>query len=323
MRYMVTGAAGFIGSQLSQTLVARGDEVLGVDCITPYYEAWRKEANLEQLREHEAFRLLTLDLRIDNLTGALDGVDVVIHLAGQPGVRTSWGTDFGAYVGHNIKATQRLLEAAVSVDLRRFVFASSSSIYGNAAVFPTSESALPRPFSPYGVTKLAAEHLCGVYAANWGLSTVSLRYFTVYGPRQRPDMGFHRFIEAAIDGCPIELYGTGAQRRDFTHVDDVVAATLLAAESSAPADPALNVAGGSQVRITEVLDQIGEILGRRLDVRRTREVPGDVDQTGADCAAIRALLGWQPRMDLASGLMTQVEWHLANRARQRAMQASR
>ena len=313
MRYVVTGAAGFIGSRLSQVLVARGDDVDGVDCFTPFYEAWRKEENLQELRESDGFRLLRLDLGTADLGGLLDGADAVIHLAGQPGVRTSWGTDFADYVGHNIEATQRLLEAAVAAGVPRFVHASSSSVYGNAAAYPTSERVVPRPFSPYGVTKLAAEHLCGVYAANWGLPTTCLRYFTVYGPHQRPDMGFHRFIEAAIGGRPIELYGSGTQRRDFTHVDDVVAATLLAAGSSAPAGSVLNVAGGSQAQVSDVLDLIGEILGRPLDVRRAAEVPGDVRETGAECSAIREVLGWHPRTDLRSGLVTQVEWHLANR----------
>jgi len=186
-------------------------------------------------------------------------------------------------------------------------------VYGNEVGFPTAESELPRPFSPYGVTKLAAEHLCGVYAANWGVPTLSLRLFTVYGPGQRPDMAFHRFVEAALEGRPIELYGDGGQRRDFTHVDDVVAAFLLAAESPSSGHQVLNVAGGAQVSVLDVIAQLEEILGRDIAVEHASQVPGDVRDTGADCSAIRALLRWEPGVELAAGLGSQVEWQQANR----------
>lgn len=318
MRYVVTGAAGFVGSRVARSLLGRGDEVVGVDCLTPYYEQWRKQANLAVLAEHPGFTHHPVDLSVDDLAPVVDGVDVVLHLAGQPGVRASWGPDFEGYVRHNVTATQRLLEASTGAGIRRLVYSSSSSVYGNVGVFPTPETALPQPFSPYGVTKLAAEHLCGVYAANRGLAVVSLRLFTVYGPGQRPDMGFHRFIESAIEGTPIELYGDGGQRRDFTHVDDVVDAFLAAAGSTHEGHHVLNVAGGSQVRVTDVLDELGRILGRPVDVRRAPEVPGDVRDTGADCTAIGRVLGWSPSIDLEAGLRSQVEWHRARRAAGRA-----
>src|SRR4051812_32930977 len=220
MRALVTGVAGFIGSTLAEALVGNGDVVVGVDCFTPYYDAAQKRANLQRLAATKQFTLAEADLRTAELPPLLDGVDVVYHQAGQPGVRLSWASGFAEYDSHNIIATQRLLEGARAAGVARVVYASSSSVYGNAPRYPTSEDDLPQPHSPYGVTKLAAEHLCNLYAANWGVHTVSLRYFTVYGPRQRPDMAMHRLIESALAGTPFPLYGDGSAVRDFTFVDD-------------------------------------------------------------------------------------------------------
>ena len=226
MRALVTGCAGFIGSHLCEALIAAGHDVVGVDCFTDYYARSHKEANLAQLRDEARFSLREVDLAAGELSNLLNGVDVVYHQAAQPGVRASWGSYFDTYVRHNIVATQRLLEAVKGQPLRRFVYASSSSVYGDAEAFPTSEMVIPKPVSPYGVTKLAAEQLVYLYGRNYGVPTVSLRYFTVYGPRQRPDMAFRRFIEWALADQPIHVYGDGEQTRDFTFVGDVVAARL-------------------------------------------------------------------------------------------------
>jgi len=309
MRYLVTGAAGFIGSNLVESLTADNHEVVGVDGFTPYYEREVKEKNLSRLRGHEGFSLVELDLRESSLVDCLDGVDVVVHLAGQPGVRSSWGKEFEDYVGHNIMATQRLLEAARDAGVRRFVYASSSSVYGNAASYPTRETDVTRPFSPYGVTKLSAEHLCGVYAANWDVPTVSLRYFTVYGPRQRPDMAFHRFIEATLAGRALDLYGDGGQRRDFTFVSDVVAATRMAAERESTPGTVLNIAGGSHATIRDVLELIGEAAGTPPLINSLPGVPGDVAETRAECNMAEDVLGWCPTVGLSEGLAAQVAWH--------------
>src|SRR5687767_5411601 len=222
MRCVVTGAAGFIGSHLCESLVARGDQVVGIDCFTDYYEPLRKEANLLALGRQDSFRLIREDLLRVPLVDVFDRADVVYHLAGQPGVRPSWGAEFATYVSRNVLATQTVLEAARAVDLPKLVYASSSSVYGDAESYPTSETVRPQPVSPYGVTKLAAEHLCELYRINFGLPTVSLRFFTVYGPRQRPDMAFSRLISAGVRGELFELYGTGEQTRDFTYVGDIV-----------------------------------------------------------------------------------------------------
>ena len=267
MHCLVTGVAGFIGSHVAEALLLQGNSVIGVDSFTDYYARSIKERNLSRLRTFSNFRLVEVDLCTADLTALIKGTSVVLHQAGQPGVRMSWGDQFVDYVGHNIMATQRLLEAARRTDVQRFVYASSSSVYGNAVSFPTTEATLPKPFSPYGVTKLAAEHLCSVYAENWGLSTVSLRYFTVYGPRQRPDMAFHRFISAALHGREIEVYGNGEQRRDFTYVGDVVRANLLAAQRPLPPGSILNIAGGSHATVNMVLKHIADLVGDEVRVR--------------------------------------------------------
>jgi UDP-glucuronate 4-epimerase len=309
MRALVTGVAGFIGSHLAEALVNAGHAVRGVDCFTPYYELWRKQANLAPLAALRSFEAVEADLRTADLAALLEGVDVVFHLAGQPGVRLSWASGFRDYEEHNILVTQRLLEQAKGVGVRRFVFASSSSVYGNAPSYPTTEADVPRPHSPYGVTKLAAEHLCSLYAENWGVPTVSLRYFTVYGPRQRPDMAMHRFIDAALHGRPVTVFGDGEQVRDFTYVSDVVAANLAAAGGEVPPGTVLNVAGGSAITVNGVLDLLAQLTGRPLTVERQPAQPGDVLMTGGSVERARHAIDWQPDVALPAGLAEQVRWH--------------
>ncbi|RBY84542.1 NAD-dependent epimerase/dehydratase family protein [Blastococcus sp. TF02A-30] len=305
MTVLITGVAGFVGSALARRLLAAGESVVGVDSLTDYYDPGLKKENLATI-PGEGFTFVGQDLNTADLDALLAGVQVVFHEAGQPGVRKSWGEDFATYVDANVLATQRLLEAARRApDLRRLVYASSSSVYGNAQVYPTSEDDVPSPHSPYGVTKLAAEHLCTLYARNFDVPTVSLRYFTVYGPGQRPDMAFNRFIRAALAGRPIEVYGSGEQIRDFTFVDDVVTANLLAATNPVPPGAVFNVSGGTSISVNEVLDVLSGIAGRRLDVRRTEAVAGDVVRTGGSADRIRRQLGWEPTVDVESGLRAQ------------------
>jgi UDP-glucuronate 4-epimerase len=308
MHALVTGAAGFIGSHLTEALARDGWTVRAVDCLTDYYDTAQKRANLADVTALDGVTHLDVDLRHADLAQVLDDVDVVFHQAGQPGVRRSWDA-FGSYVDHNVLVTQRLLEAARAVPLRRFVFASSSSVYGDATDYPTVETALPRPHSPYGVTKLAAEHLCGLYARNWGVPTVSLRYFTVYGPRQRPDMAMHRIVEAALAGTPFPMFGTGAQVRDFTYVADVVRANLAAAEAAVVPGTVLNVAGGSATTLAEVVATIAELTGQAVLVDEQATEAGDVTRTGGSTDQAARLLGWQPEVPLRQGLAQQVAWH--------------
>ncbi|MDN4477440.1 NAD-dependent epimerase/dehydratase family protein [Demequina sp. SYSU T00039] len=309
MRALVTGAAGFVGSHLAVRLASDGWSVDGVDSFTDYYSRARKEDNAAVLRA-AGVRLLELDLNTVPLEPLLADVDVVFHQAGQPGVRKSWGDNFSTYTEANVNATQKLLEAARSAKkLRRFVYASSSSVYGDAERFPTRESDLPRPHSPYGVTKLAAEHLCVLYARNFDVPTVSLRYFTVYGPRQRPDMAFTRFVTAAVEESPIKIFGDGNQIRDFTYVEDVVSANLAVAESTRVAPGAVfNVAGGSSISVNGVLGHIREIHGSELHVDYLPRVDGDVFRTGGSTAAIAEATGWAPTVDIREGLSRHYQW---------------
>lgn len=308
MHALVTGAAGFIGSHLTARLCAEGHDVVGVDSFTDYYDVALKHDNADA-EMGAGVEFIEGDLNELDLKGILDGIDVIFHLAGQPGVRASWGTEFETYTYCNIAATQRLLEACRgSSTLRRMVYASSSSVYGNAERYPTNERDRPQPVSPYGVTKLAAEHLCCLYAASFAVPTVSLRYFTVYGPGQRPDMAFTRFAMAAVTGDPITIYGSGEQVRDFTYVDDVVEANLLAAQSSCLAGAVLNVAGGTHTSVNEVLRVFEELTGAGLAVTRVNAVAGDVHRTGGDTTAIRSALGWSPTVELREGIARQLDW---------------
>lgn len=311
-RYMVTGAAGFIGSHICRRLLESGHEVVGVDCLTSFYEPRQKEANLAPLFDWNGFELVRHDLNdptldLDYLVSSTTGI---FHQAGQPGVRPSWNTGFAAYTSQNILATQRILEAVRSNPDVHLVYASSSSVYGNADVWPCTESSVPRPFSPYGVTKLAAEHLVSLYAENYGLHTTSLRYFTVYGPGQRPDMAMNRFIKAALTGDQVTLYGTGAQIRDFTYVSDIVEANVRAVALDY-AGGVINVSGGSQTSVRDVLGIIEQLTGREINLRRLDAPPGDVMQTGGSNTRAAHLLGWQPEVGVREGLERQVAWHLA------------
>ena len=313
MRALVTGAAGFIGSSLTEHLLATGWSVRGVDCFTPYYDPAVKRANVAAFRNHPKFTLVEADLLSGDVGVLLDDVDVVFHLSGQPGVRLSWEAGFQTYVDANITVTQRLLEAARGRSLHRFVYASSSSVYGNVSVVPTGEAHPARPFSPYGVTKLAGELLCGAYGANFGVPTASVRYFTVYGPRQRPEMALHRLIEASLRGDEFPLFGDGSQVRDFTYVDDIVRATVAAAEADIAVATVVNAAGGGSVTLRHLIELVESATGRPLRLDHRPAQPGDVEATGGDISLAATLLGWAPQVSLAEGVERQVAWHLDHR----------
>ncbi|HET6350431.1 MAG TPA: NAD-dependent epimerase/dehydratase family protein [Candidatus Krumholzibacteria bacterium] len=310
-RMVVTGAAGFIGSHLCEALVARGHDVVGVDCFTDYYDVARKRANLSGLSGNPRFQLIEENLTRLDLAPVLDGTSVVFHLAAQPGVRKSWGTDFEHYIEHNIRATQRLCEAMKGTGVR-LVYSSSSSVYGNTVQLPMREDHPTRPLSPYGVTKLAGEALCVLYGANHGLPVACLRYFTVYGPRQRPDMAFHRFIRAMLAGKPIDVYGAGTQTRDFTFVSDAVDANLAAADYTGGAT-VFNIGGGSRVALNTVIDLIGRVSGCTPNARYGEAQKGDVMHTLADVSLARAELGYAPRVGIEEGIAREVEWLDAER----------
>ncbi len=307
MKVVVTGAAGFIGSHLVDTLLREGHEVLGIDAFVPYYPRAAKETNLEAARQSRAFRLVEGSLLELDLLPLLDGAAHVYHLAAQAGVRASWGRDFQVYTDNNVLATQRLLEAAVAAGTPRLVYASSSSVYGDTASLPLREDGPCRPVSPYGVTKLAAEHLVHLYEVNHGLPVVSLRYFTVYGPRQRPDMAFHRFLRAAREGTPVTLYGDGRQTRDFTFVDDIVRATRAAGDSGRPGR-VYNVGGGERVALRDVLALIEDVAGRKLDLERQAAQKGDMRDTFADTQAAREDLAFRSSVGLREGLRREWDW---------------
>ena len=307
MKALVTGAAGFIGSHLTAALLDRGTAVVGIDCFTDYYARALKEANLAVNAAKPGFEFVETSIQTADLGALLDGVTHVFHLAAQAGVRKSWGRDFRTYSEHNVDASQQLLEACVGRPIQKFVYASSSSLYGDARTIPVSEDALPRPLSPYGVTKLAAEHLCQLYWANHRVPTTSVRYFTVYGPRQRPDMAFNRFITAALAGQPITIYGDGSQTRDFTFVSDAVAATIAAGDRGVPGR-AYNVGGGSRVSVQQVLDILERLTGHPLKISRESVQKGDVRDTFADTSLARTDLGFAPKVSLEQGLEAEYRW---------------
>jgi UDP-glucuronate 4-epimerase len=307
-RALVTGCAGFIGSHLTESLLQDGYTVLGVDCFNDNYARADKRANLARATDHDHFELLTADLVGLDADALLDGADVVFHLAGEPGVRASWGPRFDRYTHHNVRATQHLLEAARTHGDLKFVYASSSSIYGDALKLPTHEDETPRPLSPYGVTKLAAEHLCVLYGEEHGVDTAALRYFSVYGPRQRPDMAFRRFCEAIHANQPIEVYGDGRQTRDFTYVGDIVAATRAAAERETAKGRVYNIGGGHRTSLRCALEVLAGIAGRPLDIRHQGRESGDVMDTGADTTRARDELGFAPRTTLEDGLAAELDW---------------
>lgn len=305
-KYIVTGAAGFIGSSISQRLLDRGDSVVGVDCITDYYSEAIKRANLEPLLGHAKFQFIEKNIVDVDWRPLLEGAKTIFHQAAQAGVRASWGQNFETYTTLNILATQTLLETAKGSGVR-IVYASSSSVYGDTPKMPMHEDDAPQPTSPYGVTKLAAEHLCRLYWKSFQVPTVSLRYFTVYGPKQRPDMAFHRFIRAALTSEPITLYGDGEQTRDFTFIADIVEANLLAAEKGAPGG-VYNIGGGSRISMNDALKKLETILNRKLDIRRFETQRGDMRHTYADTSRARDEMGFLPRVGLDEGLAREAEW---------------
>jgi nucleoside-diphosphate-sugar epimerase len=311
---LVTGAAGFIGSHLSARLLAEECRVLGVDDFSPHYERALKELNLAPLVDERRFELLEADLALADVASLLEGIDVVFHLAARPGVRDSW-SEFPDYVRANVNATRALFDACAAAGVR-VVFASSSSVYGNSAELPVAECAALRPISPYGATKAMTEMLAGAYGEALGLEAVGLRYFTDYGPRQRPDMGLARFVEAATAGEPLHVYGDGLQLRDMTYVGDAVAATVAAARHGRPGS-VYNVASAAPRRLLDVLDELQEVLGTELRIEHEERKAGDVRDTWGDIERARRELGYEPRMPLRAGLERQV----AEAARRRAAPA--
>lgn len=315
MRTLVTGVAGFVGSTLAERLLADGHAVVGIDNFTPYYGRAIKEHNLATLRAQPGFTFMDGDLNALDLRATLDGVEVVFHQAAQAGVLASWGETFQTYIDSNIRAMQRLLEAARDQPaLQRFVYASSSSVYGNTRDLPARETGMTAPVSPYGVTKLAGEHLCHLYATNFGVPTVSLRYFTVYGPRQRPDMAIHKFIRATLTDQPITVYGDGSQTRDFTYITDIVAANLAAATRDLAPGSVYNTGGGSRISVAELIDLIQELAGNRTQLNHIAKQAGDAKHTAADLTAARRDLGFAPQVGHRDGISAEIAWMRAGLA---------
>jgi UDP-glucose 4-epimerase len=304
---LVTGSAGFIGSHLCGRLLNAGYLVTGIDSFSDYYDVRIKQDNLSRVRDHENFTFVAASINDADLGTLLSGVDYVFHQAAQAGVRASWGTQFEEYIDSNVRATQRLCEAAKSKDIKKFIYASSSSVYGEVAELPMKESHPTRPVSPYGVTKLDGENLCVLYKRNFGLPAICLRYFTVFGPRQRPDMAFHRFLKGAILDTPVEIYGNGNQTRDFTYVADVVAANLLAMKYDGEAT-VFNIGGGSRVTVNHVLDVIAQYSTGNFDVRYQDREKGDVTHTFADTELAHVELGYSPKTGLEEGIEREADW---------------
>jgi UDP-glucuronate 4-epimerase len=319
MRVVVTGAAGFIGSHLVDRLLADGHEVIGIDCFSDYYSRAVKEGNLASARATRSFLFKELDLADSDLGSALTGAEVVYHLAGRPGVRAALA-HFDRYLRENVVATHRLLEAVKGAGLKRFLYAGSSSVYGDAETFPTAEGALPAPLSPYGVTKLAGEHLANVYWKNFQVPAVRIRYFTVYGPRMRPDLMLARSMRAIYDGTVLDVYGDGEQTREFTYVADAIEGTVLAAERGANGE-LYNLGGGSSVTINHVLDLLSEVSGIQIKRRYMERQPGDHRRAGASIERARTQLGWEPRTSLRDGLASQWRWFLDQQRQAEAAKA--
>ncbi len=306
---VVTGAAGFIGSHVAETLLKQGEQVIGIDHFNDYYNPELKRQNISGFINHPNFKLIDGDIQFLDWSLLLEDVDVIYHQAAQAGVRASWGTSFRAYTERNINATQIILEAAKDAkNLKRFIYASTSSIYGNAETLPTSETISPQPVSPYGITKLAAERLGGLYHDNFGVPFCALRYFTVYGPRQRPDMGFHKFYKAAIEGKAIDVFGDGRQTRDFTFISDAVAANLAAANCDQANGQIFNIGGGSRVVLEDVLDLMGDIMGQPIVRNYIDQARGDARHTAADVTKAKRILGFTPNVSLREGLTHEWEW---------------
>ncbi|UCF06661.1 MAG: GDP-mannose 4,6-dehydratase [bacterium] len=307
-KVIVTGAAGFIGSHLCEHLLDKGYRVIGIDSLTDYYSPERKRGHIKQAIGHKGFTLVEEDLNDCDIETLLDETECVFHLAAQAGVRGSWGSEFNHYVSSNIVATQRLLEVLKGHGSIPLVFASSSSVYGDTREIPMREGQSLKPVSPYGATKLSAEHLCELYHINFGLRYVALRYFTVFGPRQRPDMAFSRFITASLGDEPVEVYGEGTQTRDFTYVSDAVAATAQAMLYDGP-QRVFNIGGGNRSSILDVLSTIERLIGKKLEIRFDAPAKGDVLDTWADTGRARAELGFEPTVSLETGLEAEIDWY--------------
>lgn len=305
---VVTGAAGFIGSHLCERLLGEGYEVTGIDSFTDYYDPARKRENISHSLSRDGFDLVEDDLNRCDLPALFDGAAAVFHLAAQAGVRRSWGSEFSFYIDSNILATQKVLEAIRETGGTRLVYSSSSSVYGETEDLPMSEQHRLRPVSPYGATKLSGEDLCELYSFNFGISFVALRYFTVYGPRQRPDMAFSRFITASLQGGEIEIYGDGRQTRDFTFVSDAVEANILASRYDGK-EKIFNIGGGSRVSVLEVLDIIRRETGKEVSTFFKDRAKGDVLDTWADTSRALNELGFKPEVKLEEGLAREVEWY--------------
>ena len=306
---IVTGAAGFIGSHLAEALLKKGEQVIGVDELNDYYDPILKRQNIAHLQKFPQFKLIEGNIQFLDWKLLLKDVDVVYHQAAQAGVRASWGEGFRAYTERNISSTQVILEAAKEAkNLKRLIYASTSSVYGDAETLPTSEQICPKPVSPYGITKLAAERLCGLYHKNFGVPFVALRYFTVYGPRQRPDMAFHKFYKAVLEDNAIPIYGDGLQTRDFTFVSDAVAANLAAATAENAVGEIFNIGGGSRVVLKEVLETMEEIVGKPIKKNYIERAMGDARHTAADVSKAKRILSYQPAVSLREGLALEWEW---------------
>jgi len=308
-KVIVTGVAGFIGSTLAETLLNQGQEVIGIDQFNDYYDPTLKRRNVSSFENHPQFTLVEGDIQGLDWNSLLTDVEVVYHQAAQAGVRASWGEGFRSYTERNINATQIMLEAAKQfTTLKRFVYASTSSVYGNAETFPTSEMIPPQPVSPYGITKLAAERLCVLYHQNFQVPFTALRYFTVYGPRQRPDMAFHKFYKAVLEDRAIDIYGDGQQTRDFTFIQDAVAANIAAATAPDAVGEIFNIGGGSRVVLTDVLDTMEKIVGQPIRRNHIDRAMGDARHTSADVSKAKKLIGYQPQVSLEEGLTKEWEW---------------
>ena len=306
---IVTGAAGFIGSHLAEALLKRGEQVIGIDEFNDYYDPILKRQNIAHLQKFPNFKLIEGNIQFLDWKLLFKDVDVIYHQAAQAGVRASWGEGFRAYTERNISSTQVMLEAAKDAkNLKRFVYASTSSVYGDAETLPTHEEICPKPVSPYGITKLAAERLCGLYHKNFGVPFVALRYFTVYGPRQRPDMAFHKFYKAVLEDKAIPIYGDGLQTRDFTFVSDAVAANLAAATAENAVGEIFNIGGGSRVVLKEVLETMEEIVGKPIKKNYIEKAMGDARHTAADVSKAQRILSYQPSVSLKEGLTLEWKW---------------
>ncbi len=310
MKALVTGCAGFIGSHLTERLLKEGFEVIGIDCFTDYYSREIKEKNIENALNHKNFEFIEEDiLPLEDFPD----VDYVFHEAAQAGVRKSWGESFEVYTINNVLATQKLLEFYKDNRIKKFVFASSSSVYGDVEL-PMRENSLLKPVSPYGVTKLAAENLCYLYYKNYSIPTISLRYFTVYGPRQRPDMAIHKFVKAIFNDEEITVYGDGTQTRDFTYIDDITEANILAANSEIEGE-VFNVGGGSRISVNKLINEIEKIVGNKARVKYVEKQKGDVRNTWADVSKAEAILNWKPKVKIKEGIKRFTEWYRTSRLR--------